>query len=185
MVNSPYVVNKYQNTFIREMLFQLGNSKCQFCDQNETIHHLFSSCPAAKYVWSCVARSIGAQSRPGNFSQFFWWFPLFIHASRNVQILGIASICWAIWKLRNRACFEGKLIKSPIDLICYANVFMKYWAWLNTDADQEAIRRGADALINMATGSQMGARSSLRIEGVRSTRSDQDEDGETRPRRAR
>jgi hypothetical protein len=30
---------------------------------------------------------------------------------------------------------------------------MKYWAGLNTDADQEAIRRGADALINMATGS--------------------------------
>jgi hypothetical protein len=87
--------------------------------------------------------------------------------------------------LRNRACFEGKLIKSPIDLICYATVFMKYWAGLNTDADQEAIRRGADALINMATGSQMGVRTSLRIEGVRSTRSNQDDDGDTRPGRAR
>jgi hypothetical protein len=28
----------------------LGNSKCQICDQNETIHHLFFSCPAAKFV---------------------------------------------------------------------------------------------------------------------------------------
>jgi hypothetical protein len=64
----------------------LGNSKCQFCDQNETIHRLFFSCPAAKFVWSCVARSIGAQSRPGNFSPFFGWFPQFIPASRNVQI---------------------------------------------------------------------------------------------------
>jgi hypothetical protein len=49
----------------------LGNSKCQFCDQNDTIHHLFFSCLAAKFVWSCVARSIGSQSRLGNFSQFF------------------------------------------------------------------------------------------------------------------
>jgi hypothetical protein len=87
--------------------------------------------------------------------------------------------------LRNRACFEGKLIKSPIDLICYATVFTKYWAGLNTDADQEAIRQGADALINMPTGSQMGVHSSLRIEGVRSTPSDQDEDGDTRPGHAR
>jgi hypothetical protein len=90
-----------------------------------------------------------------------------------------------IWKLRNRACFEGKLINSPIDLICYATVFMKYWAGLNPGADQEAIHRGADALINVATGSHMGARSSLRIEGVRSPRSGQDEGGDARPGRAR
>jgi hypothetical protein len=88
-----------------------GNVRCQYCEQNETIHHLFFTCHAAKYVWSCVARSIGASSRPGNFSQFFSWFPQFIPASRNVQILGIASICWAIWKLCNKACFEGKIIK--------------------------------------------------------------------------
>jgi hypothetical protein len=68
----------------------------QLCDQNETVHHLFFSCPAAKYVWSCVASFIGAPSRPGNFSQFFLWFPQFVPASQNVRILGIASICWPI-----------------------------------------------------------------------------------------
>jgi hypothetical protein len=106
----------------------VGNSKCQFCDQSETVHHLFFPYPAARFVWSCVAKSIGAQNRPGNFSQFFWWFPFFVPASRNVQILGLASICWAIWKLRNRACFDKKFINSPFDLICYSTVFMKYWA---------------------------------------------------------
>jgi hypothetical protein len=131
-----------------------------------------------------VARSIGAHSRPGNFSQFFWWFPRFIPASRNVQILGIASICWAIWKLRNRACFEGKLINSPIDLICYATVFMKYWAGLNSDTDQDAIRRGANALIDMATGTQMGVLNSLMIEGGRSSHDNQDGADDSNPGRA-
>jgi hypothetical protein len=62
---------------------------------------------------------------------------------------------------------------------------MNYWAGLNTDTDQEAIRRGADALINMATGTQMGARTSLRIEGGRSSRSDQDDARDSSPGRAR
>jgi hypothetical protein len=102
-----------------------GNTKCQFCDQEETILHMFFTCAAAKFVWSCVAKSIGAPNRPASFTQFFWWFPNFFPASRNVQIAGVAAICWAIWKLRNKACFEGKLIHSPVELICYAVVFMK------------------------------------------------------------
>jgi hypothetical protein len=79
-------------------------------------------------------------------------FPSFVPASRNAQILGLASICWAIWKLRNRACFDKKFINSPLDLICYSIVFMKYWAGLNSSADQEVIRMGADNLIATATG---------------------------------
>jgi hypothetical protein len=62
---------------------------------------------------------------------------------------------------------------------------MKYWAGLNPSTDQEAIRWGADALINVATSSQTGAHSSLRIEGVRSPRTDQEEDEDVRPGRAR
>jgi hypothetical protein len=108
--------------------------------------HLFFTCPAAKFVWSCVARSIGASTRHGSFAQYFWWIPQFLPVSRNVQIVRVAAICWAIWKMRNRACFEGKLIQTPVELICFAVVFMKYWAGLNVQADSDALRQGADAL---------------------------------------
>jgi hypothetical protein len=85
-----------------------GDSICQFCEEQETINHLFFGCSAAKFVWSAVATAIKSPTRPGSFLQFFWWFPQFFHASRNTQIAGLAAICWAIWKLRNRACFERK-----------------------------------------------------------------------------
>jgi hypothetical protein len=62
-------------------------------------------------------------------------------------------------------------------------MFMNYWAGLNIDADQKAIHRGADALINMATGTQMGMHTSLRIEGGRSSQADQDDAGDSNPRR--
>jgi hypothetical protein len=79
-----------------------------------------------------------------------------------VQVLGIASICW-VWKLRNKACFEGKIIKSPIELTCYSVVFMNYWAGLNSSTDQEAIRRGANVLINVAVASRAASSCAPRI----------------------
>jgi hypothetical protein len=42
-----------------------GNPFYQFCNQSETILHLFFLCPAAKYVWSCVAKAIGALVEKG------------------------------------------------------------------------------------------------------------------------
>ena len=46
---------------------------------------------------------------------------------------------------------KKKLIKSPIELISYFVVFMKFWAGLHNNADAEALRAGADALLNLAT----------------------------------
>jgi hypothetical protein len=81
---------------------------CQFFHESESISHLFFDCVAAKYVWSIVGTTIGASNRPGSFTQFFWWFPRYVPASRNTQIVGLAAISWVVWKLRNKACFEKK-----------------------------------------------------------------------------
>jgi hypothetical protein len=132
----------------------IGNTRCQFCNDEETISHMFFSFPAAKIVWSCVAQSIGAPDRPGSYSQFFWWYPQHVLATRNAFIMGIAAICWAIWKLRNKACFLGKINNSPIELISFVVVFMKYWAGLNRQEDQDALRQDANILLEVAMRSQ-------------------------------
>jgi hypothetical protein len=96
-----------------------------------------------------------------------------------VQILGIASICWEIWKLRNRASFDKKFINSPFDLICYSTVFMKYWAGLNSLADQEMIRRGADNLLAIAAGARSPRSGDvLRIDGGRNSQADCGDDAD-------
>jgi hypothetical protein len=128
-----------------------GDSLCQFCSEQKSISHLFFGCAVVKFVWSTVATAINSHTRPGSFSQFFWWFPRFVLASRNTQIASVAAICWAIWKLRNRACFERKLINSPFELISYAVVFMNYWAGLYGERDAADIRAGADGLMRLAT----------------------------------
>uniref|UniRef100_A0A453SF15 Reverse transcriptase zinc-binding domain-containing protein n=1 Tax=Aegilops tauschii subsp. strangulata TaxID=200361 RepID=A0A453SF15_AEGTS len=32
----------------------VGSSRCYFCDQNETIQHLFIECPLAKLLWRTI-----------------------------------------------------------------------------------------------------------------------------------
>lgn len=50
--------------------------------------------------------------------------------------MGIAAIYWAIWKSRNKACFNGKLLKNPSEIICHASALMRFWAGLQRDEDK-------------------------------------------------
>jgi hypothetical protein len=119
----------------------VGNSKCQFCEEEESLNQLLFTSAAAKCVLTCVAKAIGAHNGPGSFSKFSWWFSQYLPTNRNVQIDGIASIWWVIRKLFNRSCFKEKLIKSPLELICYFVVFMNYWTCLNNTANQIVLTR--------------------------------------------
>ncbi|KQK04674.2 hypothetical protein BRADI_2g15172v3 [Brachypodium distachyon] len=65
------------------------------------------------------------------FTQYFWWISRYLPINRNLQVVGVAAICWALWKLRNRACFEKKLIRSPDEIVCYACAFLRHWAGLH------------------------------------------------------
>lgn len=62
----------------------IGDYSCAFCDEDETIAHLFFNYPISKVIWSVVA------------------------------------------KCRNKACFEGKIIKNPLEIICHAFALMIY-----------------------------------------------------------
>ncbi|KAF8647539.1 hypothetical protein HU200_065347 [Digitaria exilis] len=42
-------------------------------------------------------------------------------------MVGLASICWAIWKARNNICFQKKKIRSPTEIICSITSFLSYW----------------------------------------------------------
>lgn len=123
-----------------------GDVTCRFCSAHESVHHLFFTCSAARYTWGIVGVAIGAFTRPTFFLQYFDWIAKHAKVSSNIQIVGLAAICWAIWKLKNRACFEHRLIRSPAELICYACAFLKYWAGLQAEGDREMLIEGARML---------------------------------------
>jgi len=70
-----------------------GNPSCNFCNNDESINHLFFTCPTAKVVWSIVARSIGAINIPSSFDQFWNWCISWIPASIQLHAYVLAAIC--------------------------------------------------------------------------------------------
>jgi hypothetical protein len=77
-------------------------------------------------LWRLICEALlvlGVYNRPSWFTQYFWWIAKILPLGFNLHIVGIAALCWAVWKTRNKACFENKLISSPVSLICYMCFF--------------------------------------------------------------
>jgi hypothetical protein len=74
------------------------------------------------------------------------WIKHYLPAGGKFFLVGLAAICRAIWNLRNRACFEKKIVRSPTEIICYTCVFLNYWAGLQKEEDPQLLEAGAAAL---------------------------------------
>jgi hypothetical protein len=105
----------------------IGDPKCMFCEEDENITHLFFQCPTAKVIWSVIAVCFGANNIPTNLTQCWNWCEKWLPFGKKYHPWEIVAFCWAIWKSRNKACFEGKKIKSPIEIFCHACALMNFW----------------------------------------------------------
>lgn len=55
-----------------------GNPKCQFCESDESIDHLFFTCSVAKAIWIVIVRCIGANNIPVSLDQCWAWCDLWL-----------------------------------------------------------------------------------------------------------
>ena len=61
-------------------------------------------------------------------------------------MVGLLAICGALWLARNKYSFEGKLTRSPTEIICSASSFISYWAGLQKGGDEKMLEDGASIL---------------------------------------
>jgi len=103
----------------------------------------------AKAVRAIVAQCLGASNICRNFNQCWMWCEHWLPSGEKFYTLGIAAICWVIWKTCNSVCFEGKIVTSPISIICYACSLMEYWAGLFLDDDKDQLVTGANTMLKI------------------------------------
>jgi hypothetical protein len=65
-------------------------------------------------------------------------------------MVGLSVVYWALWKTRNMACFEGKCVRSPTEIICLASSLISYWVGLQKDDTKEVLEADAEMLKNAA-----------------------------------
>lgn len=100
-----------------------GSKLCQFCGREETVEHLFLSCPLAKYTWTVLACTFNFQWMPVTIQSLLGgWLSQFPKSKCRLVIVGIAAVIWSIWKARNPAVFQFTFPSDPNSLIfnvCY------------------------------------------------------------------
>jgi hypothetical protein len=121
-----------------------------FCDAPKTVDHIFFGCPIAKIIWGIVAFCFGQKCRPKTYNQFWEWIPKALQGGDKYYMFGLSVIRWAIWKCRNKVCFEKKLLKNPSVILHSACSFMCYWAGLHSTGSQEMINSGVDLMVKTA-----------------------------------
>src|SRR3990170_8450557 len=83
-----------------------GNQRCSFCDQDETIKHLFLDCPLAKLLWHSVHIAFNI-TPPNSIHTLFgtWLNGVETNIARHIRI-GVCALLWAIWNCRNDMGFN-------------------------------------------------------------------------------
>lgn len=96
-----------QETIYKKRNWQ-GDPSCLFCDSPESVSHILFECYVARVIWSIVARCFGANNIPSDLNQCWLWCDKWFPGGRKFHPCGVGAICWAIWKARNKACFQKK-----------------------------------------------------------------------------
>jgi hypothetical protein len=81
-------------------------------------------CPSSDPRNSLLANSLGTDCRPSNNDQYWVWVNKILPHSPQMHAVGLAAVCWAIWRSGNVVCFENKRIKSPTEIVCMICSFL-------------------------------------------------------------
>lgn len=82
---------------------------CVFCNELESIQHLFFDCIVAKNIWGTVAEIVDFPV-PCSFSDL----AIFWKQRKIAELINIfsAAILWGLWLLRNDIVFQGRRWRS-------------------------------------------------------------------------
>ena len=94
-----------------------GSVKCCLCSSIETIQHLFFDCYFASFVWNNVPITFRIRP-PTSFANLFGSSLHGLSPKLRKQILlGVATLCWAIWLNRNDMVFNMAKSNTAMQVI--------------------------------------------------------------------
>ena len=75
---------------------------CRFCDEIETINHLFFQCVVAKKIWACFEQFISIHVGSYTDMATKWLDSKKFCTANNLS----AGVCWGLWLARNNMVFR-------------------------------------------------------------------------------
>ena len=83
---------------------EVNEKSCVFCDEPESISHLFFDCCVVNIMWELCSSIFGIQLSGGFENVAKWWLSRKKHAVLNMCT---SAVLWCIWNMRNVFLFSG------------------------------------------------------------------------------
>jgi hypothetical protein len=86
-----------------------GSTQCMFCAMDETIEHLFFTCPLSRYVWTVFQCAFASPDQPRNLAELGRWVNKFVGTEKTS-----VKIFWLLF-----FGLSGKLVtKHALKIYC-------------------------------------------------------------------
>jgi len=138
---------------------EVTDATCLFCNEKESISHVFFECCVAMHVWKFVSilldRNVGFDFE----SVASLWI-----TNKKYMVCNIvtSAVLWVIWKLRNSLCFQGVPWSGMKKVFAMAGRMLRSWLPMYKADVQERVKRLVRSL-------EIEASSAPQIEWVRDT----------------
>jgi hypothetical protein len=104
-----------------------GNDKCCFCNEYETVHHLFL------YL-------ISGLGPPHNIKHTFGaWIHNINSSKRQLLFVGIGAMLWGVWLSRNDVVFNKSPILSFMQVIYRGTHWARTWSLFQKEEDRHLL----------------------------------------------
>ena len=107
-----------------------GCKKCCFCDKDETIQHLFISCPFATLIWRTVHVAYNLPPPTSIPNLFGNWLVGINKILKGHIRVGVCALLWAIWNCRNDRVFNRSRSINFLQVIFRATASIRMWSSL-------------------------------------------------------
>ena len=127
---------------------EVENLKCLFCNEDETVCHLFFECVVAKQVWSDISDSFEF-SIPNDMNELssFWN----LNNKKSVTNIACVATIYSIWTMRNDMCFQGVQWTSTRAILARISSSLHQWKVLCV-GDQSVLLRRCIQLLDRRRG---------------------------------
>ena len=123
-----------------------GDKKCCFCNNDESIQHLFFECHVAKFVWNVVFVTFGIVPPSSITNMLGTWLRGFNLRSRKLLLIGATAMCWAIWLSRNEVVFQRNKPNSYLQVLFRATYWARFWSQLSEAEAMQLIKSNCQRL---------------------------------------
>ena len=116
-----------------------GSAKCSFCNQHETIQHLFFDCYIAKALWRIIFIALNIRT-PSSVNHIIgsWQNGKGVQHKRRL-LVGVAAMFWSIWLCRTDAVFNNKHIPSILQVTLRGTHWFRFWRLLRQEKTHQVI----------------------------------------------